>query len=89
MKIKPCDNFCRVFEIPLTFDSGFRFGGPAVSQFMLVDWFYPAPPDCSDWNDEWRERLKEFVKEKRYLKPGRRYLILTNFEEAYTFTAEA
>jgi hypothetical protein len=37
------NNFCRVFEIPDEYPSGFCFGGGKPVNFQMVDWFNPVP----------------------------------------------
>lgn len=85
------ENFCRVFEVPETFPSSF---GRAPVTFQQVDWFHPLPresmreeyPELEALTWEiFRAALMEFVQEKVYVRPGRRYLILTEFGEAFVF----
>lgn len=88
MKEEPPDhlNFCRVFELPTTYPEGFLFGGGKPVTMNMVDWFQPWPRDGKDatWA-EVKERLVAFVKQKDYVKPGRRYVILTEFGESVMF----
>lgn len=36
------NNFCRVFELPETYPSGFCFGGGKLVTMVMQDWFYPV-----------------------------------------------
>ena len=85
-ELSEATNFCRVFEIPERFPEGFCFGGGKSVEFKMVDWFNPWPPDydASDGLkditiDEWRNEVSKFVGMKRYIKAGRRYLVITDF----------
>jgi len=40
--VTPWDNFCRIFELPGRFPSGYCFGGGHPCNFQLIDWFYPT-----------------------------------------------
>jgi len=42
-KIDGWNNFCRVFELPELYPSGFCFGGGHPVSFQMVDWFNPVP----------------------------------------------
>ena len=89
-------NFCRVFEIPEQYHEGFCFGVGRPTQFKMVDWFQPFPTlsspmfsELPEYWEQWAPRLREFVESKRYIRPGRKYLVLTDFDEAIAFTAAA
>jgi len=41
-KVDGWNNFCRVFELPAKFPSGFCFGGGIHATFLMVDWFKPV-----------------------------------------------
>lgn len=68
----------RVFEMPAEFAAGFLFGGGRPATFTEVDWFRDDPetgaPDIT--TTEGRAAWEEFIRQKRYFKPGRSYLIL-------------
>lgn len=89
------NNFGRVFELPEEYPNGFCFGGGLPVEFQMVDWFNPWPPDYADpskladmeW-DEFREKLTGFLLAKNYVKPGRKYLLITDFGAAWTFSRE-
>lgn len=53
------NNFCRVFELPEQYPSGYCFGGGLPVAFQMVDWFNPVTgvdaPACS--KDMWREKV--------------------------------
>lgn len=58
-KIDPWNNFCRVFEIPDKFPSGYCFGEGVDTVFKMVDWFYPVSglglAGCS--KEEWEKNI--------------------------------
>ena len=37
------NNFCRVFELPERYPTGYCFGGGHPVNFQMVDWFNPVP----------------------------------------------
>lgn len=85
-------NFCRVFELPTAYPADFCFGGGHHVVLRMVDWFNPIPnPDIAmlgstfpeTW-DECEQSLREFIAQKPYIKPGRTYLVLTDFGKAFT-----
>lgn len=96
IKIPRDKNFCRVFELPEVYPKGFCFGGGRAVVFMMVDWFEPIPfedmndsrDDYFDW-DYYVPKLKEFLKVKNYVKPMRRYLIITDFGKSFIFMGES
>ena len=57
----------------------------------MVDWFQPIPVmdvetgNIKAWS-EYVPLLKDFLKEKIYLKSGKRYLLLTDFQESFMFS---
>jgi len=84
-------NFCRVFELPENYPSGYCFGGGFPVEFKMVDWFNPIPPD--DFEDEkirkWENyvsMIKEFLLRKNYVKLNRKYLVITDFDESFIFS---
>lgn len=98
------NNFCRVFEIPNTFPSGYCFGGGHPIEFQLVDWFNPVDGigNAAVSKEVWREKVGEieiktisldklyetlipFLTEKKYVKPGREYIILCDFGAVLSF----
>lgn len=58
-QVDPWNNFCRVFEIPDKFPSGYCFGGGVDTTFKMVDWFYPISDlgiaGCS--KEEWEKKI--------------------------------
>ena len=58
-----------VYEMPEKLSDGFCFGGGKPITFMNVDWFH-VPADMTV------EKLTEFLKTKRYIKPGRKFLVV-------------
>lgn len=84
MKISHEQNFCRVCELPLAYPQGFLFQGGKTVGFLMVDWFNPIPPDMIDdfdWNI-WKEKLIEFISEKKYIHKTKTYVIISDFGEA-------
>lgn len=41
--VDPWNNFCRVFELPTRYPTGYCFNGGKPSSFLMVDWFNPVP----------------------------------------------
>ena len=92
-KIDIANNFCRVFELPSEYPRGFCFGGGKPVNFQMVDWFNPIPTeDLHSGKDttwiEYEVKLREFLKDKIYVKSGRKYILITNFNESFIFTKE-
>lgn len=86
-------NFCRVFELPTSYPTGFCFNGGHPVAMIMVDWFNPWPPAKDQpfelANTTWPEVCKlllTFLLQKRYVKAGKTYLLLTDFGGAFTFT---
>lgn len=66
----------RVFEIPPP-TGNFHFSGGERQSFVEVDWFRSDgghPVDMS--KQEGRDLVEENVRQKRYFKPDRAYLVL-------------
>lgn len=94
MKPARTQNFCRVFELPNIVPQGFCFHGGLPTTMLMVDWFDPWPTDGpggelqdSTW-DEVVSLLRPFLLEKQYVRPGRRYILITDFGEAMIFQKE-
>lgn len=90
MKPTQDNNFCRVFELPEHFPRDFCFGGGHPVQMQMVDWFNPWPDrfDSPMIYDTWEEvvaLLRPWLMKKRYVKPGRRYVLITDFGESMMF----
>ncbi len=85
-------NFCRVFELPVHYPEGFCFDGGKPVAMNMVDWFNPWPESImfpkdkipKNWQ-ECSELLQGFLKDKRYVKTGRQYLLITEFGESMLF----
>ncbi|RLC99533.1 MAG: hypothetical protein DRI46_09310 [Chloroflexi bacterium] len=88
MIVFPDGNFCRVFKIPSNYPTGFCFGEGRPTNFQMMDWFNPIEPDMVgvdiNW-EEYKERLKEWLLEKSYVKAGCNYLVITDFNEVFMF----
>jgi hypothetical protein len=91
--IEENSNFCRVFEIPNTYPSGYCFGGGIPVEFQMVDWFNPIPLEDFEgekvrrWSD-YVPMIKEFLLRKNYVKSNRKYLVITDFDESFIFDGE-
>lgn len=87
MYVTQDNNFCRVFELPLTFPESFCFGGGFPVSFQLIDWFNPIPlgdmifGTTKPW-EEYVPLLTDFLLKKDYVIPGRQYLLITDFGKA-------
>ena len=79
-------NFCRVFELPDTYPEGYCFGGGKPVTMLMVDWFNPWPdyPDLKTWDDV-TKLLLPFLQKKVYVKPGKRYVLITDFGTSLVF----
>lgn len=90
MNITGDNNFCRVFELPTAYPEGYCFGGGKPVMMAMVDWFNPIPAEdirnnaVKPWPD-YVPLLREFLLQKNYVKPGRRYVLITDFGEALVF----
>jgi len=53
------NNFCRVFELPITYPNDFCFGGGHPVNFQMVDWFYPIPevPQAAISKQAWEREV--------------------------------
>jgi len=104
-KVDGWNNFCRVFEMPKEYPSGYCHEDGKPVNFQMVDWFNPVENACNPavskevWieevgpietvtidHDELGSKLIEFISKKAYIRPGRAYLILCDFEASFTFT---
>lgn len=80
-------NFCHVFELPDHIPHAFCFGGGVPVEITMVDWFNPWPDDrhstekVPSW-EQAKASLSKFIAGKRYAKPGKEYIVITNFGEA-------
>ena len=88
--ISESNNFCRVFELPITYPNDFCFGGGHAVTFTMVDWFQPIPMEdiwenkVEPWSN-YVPALKQFLLIKNYIKPDRTYLLITDFGESFLF----
>ena len=91
--VKQETNFCRVFELPESYPDGFLFEGGKDVSFKMVDFFNPIPQediidgDVKSW-EEYEEMLSDFLRLKVYVKPGRGYLLITDFGKSFVFAGE-
>lgn len=85
------NNFGRVFELPEQYPEGFCFDGGKPVQMQMVDWFNPWPSGMHfdeavpDTWAEVSEMLRPWLMKKPYVKPGRRYILVTDFGESMMF----
>jgi len=84
------DNFLRVFELPLYLPTDYCMQGGINTSFTLVDWFQPFPVLATGEShvvehDEAVAQIADFIRQKKYVKPGKKYLVLTDFGCAFTF----
>jgi len=87
-------NFCRVFELPREYPEKFCFNGPVPVTFNMIDWFNPVPREFGRYpislGTETRSRLikqlREFISAKDYCKPGRVYLVITDYGDSFRVT---
>ncbi|HUU89141.1 MAG TPA: hypothetical protein VMX17_15510 [Candidatus Glassbacteria bacterium] len=94
-------NFCRVFELPDNYPSGYRFGdgnhpsgycfgGGVSTNFKMVGLFNPIPSEdfyekkVKRWED-YIPMIREFLLKKKYVKPNRKYIVITDFDESFIF----
>ena len=58
-KVDGWNNFCRVFELPDKYPSGFCFDGGHPTNFQMIDWFNPVSglgtPACS--KEVWKKEV--------------------------------
>lgn len=82
-------NFCRVFELPNEYPEGFCYNGGKPVMMLMVDWFNPWPdnPELKTW-DQVKELLLPFLLEKIYVKPGKRYILITDFGKSLVFSKD-
>lgn len=98
------NNFCRVFELPENYPSGYCFGDGLPTVFTMVDWFIPISglPQPTVSKERWQKKIGEidikivdqdavvkdlldFLRDKRYVKRMKTYLVICNFGMAFTF----
>lgn len=77
---------CRIFELPEIYP----IGGITVEIRMVIDWFNPWPDETMVENipETWDEVVKllmPFLKANNYLKDGRKYILITDFDEFFIF----
>lgn len=86
----PETNFCRVFELPESYPEAYCFGRGTPVPFVMVDWFNPVPDSMQDkdWETEVKPSLVNFIVPKVYTKPGRNYLVLTDWGASFTLSIE-
>jgi hypothetical protein len=93
--ILPCrnNNFARLFELPVTYPETYCFNGGYEVGFKLVDFFNPIPYEDFESNtirpwSEYKPMLLDFLKNKVYIKPNRKYILITDFNKTLLFTGE-
>ena len=99
-KVTEAHNFIRIFRLPEEFPSDYCFAGGHPVTIQIVDWFNPFPQvdfwddkpkefnSTERWYQEHVEKLKDFIKEKRYFKPEYTYMALTDYGDAFVINPE-
>lgn len=79
------EQFYHVYELPDRdkLAPGYAFNGGNPVPFLNVDWFGGPPPSMGEMGPE---DIEAFVRQKRYIKPGKRYLVLGS--PGHTFVME-
>lgn len=79
-------HFYFIYELPGTafLANGYTFNGGKPIQFLNVDWFEGYNP--TKQRNASTDELNEFLGRKRYIKPGKRYLVLGS--PGHTFVME-
>lgn len=72
MNTEDRNHFIRVYCLPEKLTNGYCFNGGNPITFLNVDWI-EAP------EKEGREKLEEFLQSKCYVKPGVKYLVLSDY----------
>ncbi len=93
-------NFLRIFQLPDSFPEDFCFAGGRPSTFTLVDWFNAFPQE-DFWGDKTKEfdsadekyrlhieKLKEYIKGKKYYHPEYTYMVLTDYGDVFLVNPE-
>lgn len=96
MKPSEDTNFGRVFELPEEYPEGFCFDGGQPVQMLMVDFLNPWPMGSlliktDKVPETWEEvvpTLRPFLEQKSYLKPGRQYILITDFGESLMFSKD-
>ena len=100
-KVYRRNNFCRVFELPADFSGEIISGSGVPTIFQMVDWFEPVPNLARAavvWREDvgeietvevdhesHSELMGKFLRIKNYVKPSRKYLVLTSFNMVFLF----
>ena len=93
VKVNYDNNFCRVFLLPDKMPDDYCFGTKHGVIFEMVDWFNPISWDdirdskIASW-DVYKIQIEKFLKDKWYMVPRRKYLIITDFNESFVFEKE-
>ena len=92
-KVSLCNNFCRVFELPVSMSHDYCFGGGIANNFQMVDWFNPVNGipivGCRKVDhDELVAELLPWLQQKICLKPDQTYLVLCDFGMSFQFKKE-
>jgi len=99
-KVTYATNFMRILKLPDEFPSDYCFDGGHLIGVRLVDWFNPFPQDelwageskeldsADPQYSEHVEKIKEFVKGKRYFEPKHTYVALTDYGDVFVINPE-
>lgn len=74
------DVLIKVYRLPVKLTDGFAFGGGRPITFTNVDWF-------NAFVGMTRDDLEKFVRSKKYVMPGAKYLVLCDLPDM-TFQLE-
>ena len=99
-RVTEATNFVRIFRLPNKFPSGYCFGGGHPTSFQLVDWFNPFSQE-DFWDNAAKDidsgelsyikhiqRLKEFIKEKKYFNAQCTFMALTDYGDVFLINPE-
>jgi len=101
IKVTYATNFLRVFRLPEKFPSDFCFGDGHPTNFQLVDWFNPfdqleltninSNKEFNSASYEYQkhiEKLRTFIKEKKYFNSAYTYMVLTDYGDVFLVNPE-
>jgi len=87
-KVTEQNNFCRIFELPDKLSDEFCFNGGIPILFKMVDWFNPVSDcPCEITTDSLCGQLEEWLQDKSYVRPGKKYLLISDFGASFIFSS--
>lgn len=100
-KVTEAHNLLRVFRLSPEFPEDYCFQGGHPVVFMIVDWFNAFSPEdfwsnkkvkefesTEEWYLEHVEKLKAFIKIKKYFNPEFTYMVLTDYGDVFLVNPE-